>query len=144
MKHTCPICGTVQPNARKTCISCGRELDDGTPYKGAEIFVKPRWYNFAAIVPLANAVISFIIIAVKQGYYELWMNILVSLICALSFIFPIQIYKIYSFRAVGFKRAVPDDFDRPEKSSIKFQTICCLVIIALSVIANLLTAIGIF
>ena len=133
-KKICPNCGTAQPHSRTSCISCGHELDSGAPYAGPPIFVKPRWYNIAAIFAFLTAAANFAVIALTQGGYSLWIAILNDTAVGLYFIFPTQFYRFWSRRYVGFKLAVPDDYDRPEKMSINIQTILACVVWALTIV----------
>lgn len=130
----CPNCGTAQPESRKSCISCGHELDSGVPYAGPPIFVKPRWYNVAAVFAFLTAAATLAVIALTQGGYSLWISILCEIVVGLNFIFPIQSYRFWSRRYVGFKRAVPDDYDSPEKVSIIIQTVLSCIVWALNII----------
>ena len=140
-RKICPNCGTAQPNNSKTCVSCGHELDTGEPYAGKPKFVKPMWFNIAAVFVFLSTIGTIVVMGIFQRFFGLWAVVLWEVVIGFGFIFPTKFYRFFSRRYYFGKLCTPDDYDEPERSSIIVQTIFMFIVWGLMVALTILSPI---
>lgn len=101
-RQVCPNCGTVQPEERRYCVSCGERLDDNaSEYIDSRLYFERKpWMNVVVAVLLALAVGNIVLTVVYGNTHYVWVPFICAVwfvFAAVVFAFPTVMYMVFGY-----------------------------------------------